>query len=294
MDWVFEPFALWAGIKKPRNKTRFAEQAWTFTYYSIMESVGIYLWVTSPFWTNSREFWTDYPLPHISTTVKFYYLCQSAFWFAQLFVLNVEKRRKDHWQMTTHHIVTIALMYGSYWAGFTRVGVGIHVCMDFADILLAAAKMLNYLHLQAICDATFALFLLSWLLTRHFLFGAIIWSVIYEAHEEIPYIWDPPSGRMLTRTTHMSFIVLLCSLETLICGWFYLICQVAYRVIMGKGAEDNRSSDEEEEDATEDKKAEKKAEIVQQAESKVSNGHTVNGSAPEEDNTTRTKRRKAA
>jgi hypothetical protein len=38
--------------------------------------------------------------------------------------------------------------------------------MDFGDILLPLAKMLRYLGLTTLTDATFVAFLLSWLVTR--------------------------------------------------------------------------------------------------------------------------------
>lgn len=68
--------------------------------------------------------------------VKFYYLSQLAFWFHQVIVLNVEDRRKDHWQMMIHHIITTTLMIMSYANGFTRVGCLVLVLFDLCDILL--------------------------------------------------------------------------------------------------------------------------------------------------------------
>jgi hypothetical protein len=51
-------------------------------------------------------------------------------------VLNAEAPRKDHWQMMTHHAVTIALIVISYSYNFTRVGCLIMVLMDWCDIFL--------------------------------------------------------------------------------------------------------------------------------------------------------------
>jgi acyl-CoA-dependent ceramide synthase len=42
--------------------------------------------------------------------------------------------------MFSHHILTIALVVGSYIANFTRVGTVLHVLMDFCDILLPVSK----------------------------------------------------------------------------------------------------------------------------------------------------------
>lgn len=94
----------------------------------------LHLVPTNPF--SSRYLWHNYPHTPLSPLTKFYYLVQLGFWFHQLFVFNLEARRKDYYQMLTHHFVTIALVMGSYWANYTRVGTVILVLMDFCDIWL--------------------------------------------------------------------------------------------------------------------------------------------------------------
>lgn len=54
----------------------------------------------------------------------------------QVLILNAEARRKDHWQMMTHHAITVPLMVISYFYNFTRVGCLIMVLMDTCDIFL--------------------------------------------------------------------------------------------------------------------------------------------------------------
>lgn len=85
---------------------------------------------------SSAQLWGTYPYNPIPGLTKFYYLAQLGFWFHQIYVIFSEQRRKDHWQMFSHHIITIALMSTSYISNFTRVGTLIHTLMDFCDILL--------------------------------------------------------------------------------------------------------------------------------------------------------------
>ena len=68
--------------------------------------------------------------------MKAYMLAQLAFWVQQIIVINIEERRKDHWQMFSHHIITISLIYASYRYGHTRVGNLILVLMDVVDLFL--------------------------------------------------------------------------------------------------------------------------------------------------------------
>ena len=68
-------------------------------------------------------------------------LAQWAFWVQQLLVIHMEERRKDHWQMFTHHIITNSLLFASYTYHFTRVGNLILVLMDVVDIFLPVCSL---------------------------------------------------------------------------------------------------------------------------------------------------------
>ena len=68
--------------------------------------------------------------------MKGYILGQWSFWLQQILIINIEDRRTDHWQMLTHHFVTIALIFASYAYHQTRVGNLILVLMDVIDLFL--------------------------------------------------------------------------------------------------------------------------------------------------------------
>lgn len=85
--------------------------------------------------------WADYPHIPIAAPVKFYYLLQTAFYIHQVLILNAEERRKDHIQMMTHHVITIALVGASYYANFTRVGCMLLALMDWCDIWLPVSSL---------------------------------------------------------------------------------------------------------------------------------------------------------
>jgi len=67
--------------------------------------------------------------------MKTYMLAQLAFWIQQVMVIFMEERRKDHWQMLSHHIITIGLISACYRYHFTRVGNLILVLMDPVDLV---------------------------------------------------------------------------------------------------------------------------------------------------------------
>jgi very-long-chain ceramide synthase len=138
MRHVFAPlFHRLAPRPTPRAATRFAEQAWSVFFCTISFSTGLAIVLTSPYWGDLGEMWAGYPQVENSGTFKGYYLVELAFWLQQVFVLNIEARRKDFWQMLAHHLVTCTLIFMSYTYNVTRVGNAILTIMDFSDILLS-------------------------------------------------------------------------------------------------------------------------------------------------------------
>jgi acyl-CoA-dependent ceramide synthase len=93
--------------------------------------------------------WRDYPHIPLSGPVKCYYLIQAAFYLHQMLILNAEARRKDHFQMMTHHVITIALIGASYYTNFTRVGCLVLVLMDWCDIWLPVSSWYRGRYLMA-------------------------------------------------------------------------------------------------------------------------------------------------
>lgn len=54
----------------------------------------------------------------------------------QIFVINIEERRKDHYQMLTHHVITSSLLGSAYIYGFYNVSNVVLCLMDIVDLLL--------------------------------------------------------------------------------------------------------------------------------------------------------------
>jgi len=230
-----------------RSVLRFAEQSWSFVYYSIQWSYGFYIHRRLPTQIfNLIDLWRSSPHDPIPGPVKFYYLVQIAFYLHQVLILNAEARRKDHAQMMTHHVVTIILILASYFGHFTRIGCVVMLIMDWCDILLPMAKMLRYLAFSNVCDVVFGFFLLSWLVTRHALFIVVIISAFADIPRVVSFEWAPEKGLYLSRPIWIVLSTMLVVLQVLHVAWFGIICRVAWRVLTkGEGASDDRSDDEE-------------------------------------------------
>ncbi|KAH8886467.1 longevity assurance proteins LAG1/LAC1 [Thozetella sp. PMI_491] len=280
MEYVLAPLAKSLGIVKRKPITRFSEQAWLFVYYSFFWPLGMYIYCKSPYYLNLEELWTNWPSREVTGIMKSYMLAQLAFWLQQILVINIEERRNDHWQMFTHHIVTISLIYGSYRYHYTRVGNLILVLMDVVDLFFPLAKCLKYAGYSTLCDITFGLFMLSWVVARH-IFYMMVW---YSAWAHTPRVignscykgpstnltgpffppeykngglylleplWSSESQICFDQNLQWSFLTTLLFLQAIMLVWFRAIVRVAIRVIRGDGADDVRSDDEGEEEEDE-------------------------------------------
>ncbi|KIW76218.1 hypothetical protein Z517_10964 [Fonsecaea pedrosoi CBS 271.37] len=274
MDYLLSPLAASLGIRKRKPKVRFAEQAWILCYYTLSWCTGMYIMYNSDYWLDLRALWRTWPDREMKGMEKWYYLVQFGFWLQQIVVVNIEERRKDHWQMFSHHIVTCSLIFTSYGYHQYRVGTLFLCLMDFADIVLPLAKVLKYLHFELACDIAFGFFMVSWLIARHVLYMTVWYSIYAHIPEEIQYgcyrgsvqdlegpipapnDWDHliqpfknPVGLVCwNNSIKWTFLSMLFALQVILLIWFGMIVRVAYKVITGRGAEDVRSDDEDEDE----------------------------------------------
>lgn len=246
MQWVFSPVARCANMTTAASRTRFAEQSWLVTYYTFSFVAGIYLYVHSPYYLNLDHLYLHWPNHNMTAGFKTYYLVSMAFWFQQIFVLHVEKRRKDHYQMLSHHIITCCLMVGSYYYYYFRIGHIILMIMDSVDIVFAMAKILRYLGFTTACDAMFFCFLVLWVVLRHGLYNYLYYHAWTKSTLLMPEGRCMPGvvqRRCWNDTVIDAFLGLLGGLQLITIVWMYLIAKVAYRVVTGQGAEDVRSDE---------------------------------------------------
>ncbi|KAL8821073.1 MAG: hypothetical protein Q9223_000835 [Gallowayella weberi] len=270
MDSVLTPLAHMLGLNDKKEKTRFAEQAWVLIYDTTFWSLGMYIMYKSEHWLNLRQLWTNWPDREMGGLFKWYYLVQFAFWVQQIIVVHIEERRKDHWQMFTHHIITCILMFTSYGYHQTKVGNTILCLMDAVDILFALAKILKYLHLQTACNIAFGTFMAVWFGARHVLYLMVCYSIYADIPREITYgcyrgsnsnlegpmatpndfdhLLQPfryPQGLVCWNNgIKWAFLSTLLALQVLLLIWFGMIIRVAVKVLQGGEAEDSRSDDE--------------------------------------------------
>jgi very-long-chain ceramide synthase len=126
-----------------------------------------------------------------------------------------------------------------------------------------------------VCDIMFGIFMVSWFLARHVFYCTVCYSIWAHTPTIMPtgcfksingkligptkpptdslsYLWEPfvRSDGVVCYDEKVKWIFLstLLALQCITLVWFWMIIQVAKRVLSGEGAGDSRSDDEEEEE----------------------------------------------
>lgn len=248
MQHVFDPIAKHVFVIKSRKaRVRFAEQSWWLVYYLASFALGLYLYYHSPYYNNIDNIFVGWPHDRMSALFKKYYLISTACWLQQVLVLNIELRRKDHYQMFCHHIVTCILVIGSYYYYFSRIGNLILIIMDSVDIFLSSAKVLKYSRFNTACDAMFVLFLIAWIILRHGVYNYlfyIAWSRLASLMSASKCgLVQSTLKRCWTRPILNWFLALLGGLQIIQLFWLWMIFRVILKFARGDNAEDVRSDD---------------------------------------------------
>lgn len=261
MQYILAPMAQKLGIRLKKARVRFAEQGWCFIYYLASFVFGAIIYWHSPYFMNVDNIYRGWPHYHMTKYFKIYYLMLMGFWIQQIFVLHIEAPRKDHWQMLSHHIITVALIVTLYYYYFTRIGNLVLMIMDLVDVFLAAAKLLKYAGHRVACDAMFIVFLVLWVTLRHGVYNYLFWHAKTKA-VSLMTLAECVAGMgqkrcWNTRIVNM-FLGMLGGLQLITLIWMFMIAKVAYKVVTGSGAEDVRSDEDDTDDEAVDAAVAKK------------------------------------
>ncbi|CAG8447633.1 8043_t:CDS:2 [Ambispora gerdemannii] len=192
MEYILKPLAGCWKIKSKYQVIRFAEQGWSFLYYSVFWTLGMYIMYHSPYWFNTPQFWIGYPHNKMTYLFKWYYLVQLAFWVQQ-----AKGFRGNDSASCDYHFVDELFIF-----------------IQFDPDWECCSMLYGFL-----------------------------------GYFTAEHKWSPEEEAYFSKNVLWFFMGLLLFLQAIIIFWFVLICQVAWRVIRGDNAHDNRSDSEDDEEA---------------------------------------------
>lgn len=217
----------WSAIEG--NSQKKSESAWKIIYYTFAELIGTTILFNSDFWENTSNHWVF--VEEDRSSIRFYYLLQLSFYLHSLichFLLEV--RRKDHYIMLFHHLITVGLIYFSWEMYYFKIGVTVLVLHDICDIPLELSKFASYMKYEAMSVFYFVCLLIVWPISRLVLYPQ---KVLYSSLVET-------SNLNVGTIEYGLFNAALLSLFVLNIYWFHLIVQVAKRKIISKEMKDVR------------------------------------------------------
>ncbi|KAL3097175.1 hypothetical protein niasHT_021736 [Heterodera trifolii] len=237
---------------------RVAETGWRFTYYSIIWFVGVSVLYKEPQFSSVIECFREWPKHHLPNDVWQYYIIQSGFYLSLLFSLFAfDVRRSDHYEMATHHLATILLLFMSFSINFVRAGTLILLLHDSADVFLELGKLFRYAGWDRAVTIDFCVFMLVWISTRLVYFPLkLVRYMLFDAPKLImeTYRWtDILQKPIIPRV----FLAVLCILLLLHIFWTYLLIKIAIKSVKS-GVDDIREDeDDDSEEEAEKRKNEK-------------------------------------
>lgn len=225
--------------------TKWNESCWKMVVYTIFSTTAFLVTFWEPYFTDPRHYWTgatQFPLNYyVPFKMTLFYLIEIGFYIQAVpFLLFEEVRRKDWLESLVHHIVTLVLMYYSWYANFTRAGVMVMLLHDISDIFLEAAKLARYAEREDMATGLFATFALSWVILRVILFPIMVVSRIVidpVVLIAVPYNINPQPHYAILSTLFML-------LYFLHLYWTWLIWKVIERQLTKGGVDDVREEDD--------------------------------------------------
>lgn len=162
-----------------------------------------------------------------------------AFYWQLAVMQFVDNKRKDFWQMFTHHVLALLLISFGWVCNIHRAATLTMVLHDCADIFVEAAKALSYAKMRRTCDIVFGLFTIVWIVTRLIMFPRIVYACIFQTMQ--PFF-----------PAYFFFNALLVGLLCLHVFWTVLIFKVIAKSVKSGEVDDVRSSESELDDEVED------------------------------------------
>uniref|UniRef100_A0A915EM32 TLC domain-containing protein n=1 Tax=Ditylenchus dipsaci TaxID=166011 RepID=A0A915EM32_9BILA len=156
---------------------------WRFSAYVAIVLYGCVVLRNKSWMYDLTECWAAYPNHEVDSSLWWYYIIQTAFYWSLLLSCWFDVKRSDFKQICIHHVITISLLSLSWSTNFVRIGTVVLFLHDISDVAIEFAKLLHYSKCRPLAiNIAFAAFLISWFATRVFYFPFVLMrSALFDA-----------------------------------------------------------------------------------------------------------------
>lgn len=170
-------------IVHPYSDIRNESTKYIYTHWSFVKHVANSFLLTTSSWSSfdgTITFWSrDEPLNSPQTYLEVVFVFIFCQWFVDYIAYLwacAEYTPKDFLVMRWHHVVTVGLMFISFWLGCIPIGVEILYLHEVTDIFLSTLQLMK-LRESPYLVSVFLLNIASWVYWRIYSFGSLIISL---------------------------------------------------------------------------------------------------------------------
>uniref|UniRef100_A0A8C5MNP3 Translocating chain-associated membrane protein n=1 Tax=Leptobrachium leishanense TaxID=445787 RepID=A0A8C5MNP3_9ANUR len=195
------------------KQSRFNESGQLAVYHLVSVFWSLYVAGTEGYLSNPKTLWESYPHVYLPFQVKFFYLCQLAYWLHALPELYFQKVKKEEIPRQLQYIVLyIFHIAGAYMLNLTRLGLILLLLQSVAEFLFHIARMFYFTdeNNQKLFNAWAVVFVVSRLFTLTLSVLTIGFGL---ARAEI-HTFNPDKGNFNTLLFRMVVLLMMCVSQT--------------------------------------------------------------------------------
>ncbi|XP_073666712.1 translocating chain-associated membrane protein 2 isoform X3 [Tursiops truncatus] len=168
-----------------------------------------YVVVTEGYLTNPRSLWEDYPHVYLPFQVKFFYLCQLAYWLHALPELYFQKEEiPRQLQYICLYLVHIA---GAYLFNLSRLGLVLLLLQYSTEFLFHTARLCYFADENN--EKLFNAWAAAFAVTRLFILTLAVLAIGFGLARVENQAFDPEKGNFNTLLCRLCMLLLLCAAQ---------------------------------------------------------------------------------
>ncbi|XP_067608817.1 translocating chain-associated membrane protein 2 isoform X2 [Pseudorca crassidens] len=171
-----------------------------------------YVVVTEGYLTNPRSLWEDYPHVYLPFQVKFFYLCQLAYWLHALPELYFQKVRKEEIPRQLQYIcLYLVHIAGAYLFNLSRLGLVLLLLQYSTEFLFHTARLCYFADENN--EKLFNAWAAAFGVTRLFILTLAVLAIGFGLARVENQAFDPEKGNFNTLLCRLCMLLLVCAAQ---------------------------------------------------------------------------------
>ncbi|XP_043918319.1 translocating chain-associated membrane protein 2 [Protopterus annectens] len=192
--------------------SKFNESGQLVAFHFVSTVWCLYLVIMEGYLSSPATLWEQYPHLHLSFQVKFFYLCQLAYWLHALPELYFQKVRKEE---IPRHLLYIGLyllhIAGAYILNLTRLGLILLLLQSIPELVFHIARLFYFTDENN--QKPFDIWAVVFVITRLFTLTLAVLAVGFGLARVEDQAFDPERGNFNTLWLRMCILLVVCATQ---------------------------------------------------------------------------------